>query len=523
VDDVVIVGAGPTGLTLACELSRRGRSCRLVESAPEPSETSKATVVSPRTLEVLDLIQVADGAVRRGHPIDAVCCYSGGVLLTRLRPDPGVATRFPFPLVLPQRETERLLLARLAQLGGHPERGRRVVSVRQHRDGVVATVEGSAGTEELHSRWLVGCDGAHSVVRHEAGIGFAGDRYPQTFVLAEVRADTELPADQGHFFLSPHGVVVFVALPGGTCRLTVDMPGPLTGDPGVEWLQRGLDRRGVSAVRVRTVDWVSPYRITNRVATAYRRGRVLIAGDAAHLHSPVGGQGMNTGIQDAVNLGWKLDLVAGGAAADALLDTYEAERLPVARAVVRGTDVVSRLGLVRAPGADRARVFAIRALARTGLVRRLAARATQLDVAYPRSAIVARPRAAGLVRPGRRAPDGALVAASGNCVRVHELFRHGGHTLLVFATEPDRTGPVLALASARGVSAQLLGRLPGAGAGALADLEGAVHRSYGVRGDALVLVRPDGHVAAAVPEAGVRAAHGALASLPRTPRAEAAG
>ena len=352
--DVVIVGAGPTGLTLAGLLAKEGVPFAVVDRLAEGANTSRAAVVHARTLEVLEELGVTDRMRAGGVVVPRFTLRDRDRVLVTLRFD-GLPTRYPYTLMIPQNETEALLLERLRELGGEVHRPYEVTDVTQDAGGVSATVT-SNGSRTIRGRYLVGADGMHSIVRDRAGVGFTGGTYEQSFALADVRMTWRIPGDEVMLFLSPSGLVVVAPLPGGRHRVVATMD-DAPEHPDIADVQRLLDARGpvAGAARVEEIGWSSRFRVHHRIVNRYRAGRILLAGDAAHVHSPAGGQGMNTGIQDAIALGHTLSAVVRGQAGESLLDQYDRVRRPVAERVVSFTDRMTRMATLRSPGARAAR------------------------------------------------------------------------------------------------------------------------------------------------------------------------
>ena len=369
--DVVIVGAGPVGLSLACVLASEGVPFVLVDRLAEGANTSRAAVVHARTLEVLEDVQVTDRMRAEGHVVPQFTLRDRDRVLVTLRFD-GLPTRYPYTLMIPQNVTEAILLARLRELGGDVHRPYDATDVRQDADGASVTAAAAAGSSQaIRARYVVGADGMHSTVRERAGIAFTGSSYEQSFVLADIRMTWQLSADEVMLFLSPDGLVVVAPLPGGRHRVVATMD-EAPEHPGIADVQRLLDTRGpkTGAARVDEIVWSSRFRVHHRVVDRYRAGRILLAGDAAHVHSPAGGQGMNTGIQDAVALGHALSAVVKGGADEGRLDEYERTRKPVAEKVVAFTDRMTRMATLRSPRARAVRNAGIRVIGRIPAVRR---------------------------------------------------------------------------------------------------------------------------------------------------------
>ena len=379
--EVAVVGAGPTGLTLGCVLRQAGVDVLVADRAAVGTKESRAAVVHARTLEALDDIDVTRRMVAEGGQVPVFTLRSGTRRLARID-FAGLPTRYPYTLMLPQSRTEAILAARLAELGGQPERPYTATGVTGDAAGAALTLAGPDGSAHtVRARYVVGADGLHSTVRQQAGIGFTGGRYDQAFVLADVKMDWPLPAAEVQLFLSPAGLVVVAPLPGGHHRIVAtmdDAPETVTGAD----VQALLDERGPGSVHVHDLAWGSRFRVHHQVADDYRRGRLLLAGDAAHVHSPAGGQGMNTGIQDAVDLGYTLAGVLRGGQPESSLDGYQRRRRPVAQQVVRLTDRATRMATLSNPVARTARNVLIELVGHVPAARRrIALQLAELTVA----------------------------------------------------------------------------------------------------------------------------------------------
>ncbi|SDT42963.1 FAD-dependent oxidoreductase [Jiangella sp. DSM 45060] len=369
--DVLVVGAGPTGLTLATVLAEHGHQVLIVDGRAAADTTSRAAVVHAHTLEALEPYGVSDRLTALGIHAPRFTIRDRDRVLVPV-PFDRLPTAYPYTLMISQAVTERVLLDRLTELGGQVLRPHRLTTLEQTGDGVVA---GFAGGAEVRAGYVVGADGMHSVVREQAGISFDGDAYAESFALADVRLTGGAPDDEVILYFSPAGMVVVAPLPGGVHRVVATVA-DAPEHPDAAFVQQLLDTRGPLAERaeVHEVVWGSRFRLHHRVAGAYRRGRILLAGDAAHVHSPAGGQGMNAGITDAVALGVLLHEVLDGAP-DEVLDAYESARRPVATEVVALADRLTRLATA-GPVARPARNVALRLLGtvpafRNRLARRL--------------------------------------------------------------------------------------------------------------------------------------------------------
>lgn len=338
--DVLIVGAGPVGLTAAIVLTQHGHEVTVVDRQAEGANTSRAAVVHPHTLELLEPYDVVDDLVARGVHTPTFTIRDRDDLLIAV-PFSDLPTRYPYTLMISQADTEAYLLNRLEQLGGKVLRPATVTGLRQGNDHAIATL---ADGQQIRARYLIGADGMHSTVREHAGIAFSGGTFGESFALADVRLSGGVPADEVILYFSPAGLVVVAPLPDGMYRIvaTVD---EAPQHPDIAFVQSLLDERGPAArpAVVEEVVWGSRFRVHHRIADAFRDNRILLAGDAAHVHSPAGGQGMNLGIEDAVVLGEHLSKVLDDRADERLLDDYAATRHQTARGVVTMTSRLTEL------------------------------------------------------------------------------------------------------------------------------------------------------------------------------------
>jgi 2-polyprenyl-6-methoxyphenol hydroxylase-like FAD-dependent oxidoreductase len=384
--DVLIVGAGPTGLTAAVRLAQLGIAYVVLDAAAAPTSTSKAALVHASSLELLSEVGVADDLVAAGRLIRRIVMLDRGRPLVRVDLTK-LPCEYPFALGVPQSTTEELLLRRLGGLGGSVRRRHRVDSVRVSGDGhtVTGTVEspGEPAPFEIRARYVIGADGSHSAVRSAIGLEFPGETYPSQFVLADI-ALTRPPgaADEATINLSRQGVTVIGQLPSGNHRViaTVAADTDVPATPDRAFVDAILRDRGVGVRSVADPQWSSRFRVHHRVADRFRVGGVFLAGDAAHVHSPAAGQGMNTGIADAFDLATRLAAVLAGQADESTLDTYERMRRAAALEVLRFTDRMTRMAMLSSPVARSARRVAAGTVGRFGPVqRRLAMWVTGLE------------------------------------------------------------------------------------------------------------------------------------------------
>ena len=494
---VLVVGAGPTGLVLAAELLSRGIRTRIIDKGDGVALQSRAIGIHARTLEVLDMMGLAETFIDIGQAVHHLRFYSQGRRLARLD-FARCGSRFGVLLDLPQDQTERLLRARIRELGGVIENGIELTGLTMRSDGVSATIHGQPrGAETITAGYVVGCDGAHSQVRHELGLTFHGRPYPQDWLLADVLLDWDRPEDSVHAFFRPDGLpLICFPMRGHRWRLTLPFAGDRGGQPpSLAEIQRLTDQRAPEPVILSDPTWLANFRCHRRSASAYRRGRVLLAGDAVHIHTPAGGQGLNTGVTDAHNLGWKLALVASGRAPDGLLDSYGAERRPVADEVLWLTDALVRYGTVSHPVKRAVRDIVVPVLGRApALQRRAARRLSQVYVAYPPdgSVLTSAGSGRGRPRPGQRMPD-LEVTVGGRDTTLYTVLRGGRHVLVVPATD---SAHLLA-------GSELLPYWRDLEIVITAPRQSVIQRRQGAA--PIILIRPDGHVAAVGSPGGLHA------------------
>ena len=414
--DVLVVGAGPTGLMMACQLARRGVRVAIVDRHGGPAEQTRAIAVHARTLEIYRWLGVADEAIALGRKGDAVNLWTLGRRMARLPfGDIGKGrSAFPYVLMLGQDDNERILGAKLRVLGVDIRWRTELTALAQHGDHVEATLRlPDGGTRALTASWLAGCDGAKSPVRELSGIGFPGAPYEQVFFVADTVGTGSMVTDELNVYLSEGGFHLFFPMRGrDRWRVIGILPRELAGrdDVAFDDVVPSIRRHAGDDLEFSECLWFSTYRIHHRCAERFRDRRAFLLGDAAHIHSPAGGQGMNTGLQDAFNLGWKLAAVVQGAP-DALLDSYADERIPVAHRLLHTTD---RAFMLAVSDTVLARIVRTRVVARAAaLALRFEAfrqfafgTVSQIGIAYPDSPLSrsAAPLPAGAPRPGDRFP-----------------------------------------------------------------------------------------------------------------------
>ncbi|MGW7055586.1 FAD-dependent monooxygenase [Streptomyces sp. NPDC054887] len=558
--DVLIAGAGPVGLSVAAELGRHAVRCRLVDRLPARLPYAKAVGIQPRTLETWDRMGLVRAVLEAAVPLRGQLIYVNGREQARI--DLTLPSEVPYGFAaLPQYETERLLEEYVCGLGTVIERGTELLSFAQDAGGVTARLGTATGAaEEVRARYLIGCDGAHSIVRKGLGLTFEGGAFAEEYMLADVEADLDLP--HGYALRSSHraddgttdDVLICVPLPGANrYRMSMRVPpelstraadgSPAQGGGGAHGLEPAAGRgpaHGLDGGRapelshiqavvdhlapvpgaVSRMRWSSVFRISHRIVDRYAEGRVFVAGDAAHIHPPTGAQGMNTGIQDACNLAWKLALVVRGEAGPALLASYDAERRPVGEEVV-GRTVRHATHGVAGDGDD---------------PRTMMLREAQLLVGYRGGPLTRGPHGPDSApQPGDRAPDCAGLTAplATYPLRLLDILRgRAGHVLLLYATDTADLAGAAAAAGAAGMPLGAGGRGTPTGLGhgtgphivavlareavrtvpdglpvpGYRDASGEFARLYGPDGSTGFVVRPDGQLGARFPLAATAAA-----------------
>jgi 2-polyprenyl-6-methoxyphenol hydroxylase-like FAD-dependent oxidoreductase len=425
--DVLIVGAGPVGLFLANECARRGLSFRIIEEHSSQSEHSKALAIFPRTLEIFDMAGVVPPFLEAANRVTSVAVMTHERTLGHMRFAPE-ETPYPFIAMVPQDVTEKLLVEHLRRKGWEVEYETKFVSAEQREDCVGVTLDHNGKSMNLSASFVVGCDGAHSAVRHQLKLPFEGAEYKGSFLLADIETNETFPADEMQLCPSELGPVAIFPMTATRRRVVATIENSEGDTPSLGLVRKVLARRAPSGIEARAMHWSSYFRIHHRLAARLREDRIFIAGDAAHIHSPFGGQGMNTGLHDVWNLAWKIDLFLHGYGNEQLLDSYGAERLPVIRNVIETTDL-----LTKAMGTPNKLAQALRDTV-IPMVSRLAPfqhafvqRLSELGIAYRGSPIVE--------GPGRRYFDDSLRGGEGICRRFLLVLGNEAEASIMKATK----------------------------------------------------------------------------------------
>lgn len=499
---VLIVGAGPTGLAMACALTHLQIPFRIVDKNPEPVSGSNATWLQPRTLQFFNMLGIVDRFVKKGHHCQALTLRVKGKPLGRI-PFDQTGSVYPYVLVLPQRETEKFLIAHLEERGGRVERPLSLTALSGTDSHVVVTLRSAGGAEECTSfSWVVACDGAMSTVRDICQIGFEGGELPGQFVVADTVMDSFLSPGEIHVFFDRETICAIFPMGSQRYRISANLhqshPRKIFTEKEVREI---VAERTDGNFNVESVSWISPFWAHSRQIDRMRIGRIFFAGDAAHIHSPAGGQGLNSGIQDVSNLAFKLALVMRGEASDTLLESYHAERYPVLQKTIAYAEYFTRV--VQTRTSIRKKWEELIAPAPKTLPALIGKRIAALDTHYSDSPVIVipgRPEEPSAPQPGDCAPEAILENGKSLYAELRE-FRH-----LVLLFEGKETNTVattlqqdLQKKFSHRVRVMRVREKPEeTGSSVIPDPDGRLHALYQVTGTGTYVIRPDGHIAACV-------------------------
>ncbi len=545
--DVLVVGAGPTGLTMASELARYGLTCRIVDKAPKATDKSKALAIHARTLECFQNMGLVGEVIARGIKLRGIVAYAEGKELLHVGLGE-IDSPYPYTISLAQSETEKVLSEHLKTFGVEVERNVEVIDVKQG-DGYATTTLKKADADKtnsefsIESKWVVACDGAHSTVRKILNVPFEGGQYDEIFALADVQCDFKDPPKEGVcLYATKQGIAAVFAMPGSHHRIIFSMPPGSNAfkdpqNPTLDEMQVLVDERLGEGSRISDPAWLTSFTLRHRKISQYKWNRVFFAGDAAHVHSPAGGQGMNTGIQDAYNLAWKLAFYEKHNGSDELLSSYHSERHAVAVALIRNTDIMTRVNVMRSPIGQELRNRLAPILAGQEVVQnKVRGFITELAINYRKSPIVAERRRTLISAvvgsasseepnlgdwfefgcgpsPGDRACDAHLTYAKAeekSDVQLFDLVKGTRHNILLLSgvhPDPDviRNLRTLAdllvehfseLADVKIVVAQseIPEQLNDYNGSVVLDADYNMHHKYGSGSESLYLLRPDGYI-----------------------------
>lgn len=508
---VLIVGAGPTGLMMACELERYDIPFRIIDQKSEPTQGSNATWIQARTLEIFDTCGLVDRFLKIGHKCEAINFYLSGKPLTKIPLDQ-IDSMYPFILMLPQSETERLLNKKLEESKIRVERALELINIKQTNDGVVSTIRLHDGdTETITSNWVIACDGANSTVREKAQIQFIGEDLPEQFMVADAKMSSFLPTNEIHVFcdkgtIFPEKGTLFSASPWGSkeyrlsANLSFETPRQIFTEQEVREV---VAERTYGHYIVESVSWISPFWIHGKIVNQMRTGSIFFAGDAGHIHSPAGGQGMNTGIQDAFNLAWKLALVIQRKANESLLNSYHEERYPIVKEIVTRTDFFTNMVLFDKSFISKFRKFSHKLSAQAKLSKKLGMQLTQLNIRYQDSSVIDYQvkQNAKFPQQGERAPDIII----NDTEKLSKYLSNTIHNILVFLgnspTQNDLTNikelekllnkDFSKLVKMFVVTNKILNGLNNI----ILDTTNNLHQRYNAKKASIYIIRPDNYIA----------------------------
>ena len=515
--DVLVVGAGPTGLMMGAELARYGLTCRVIDKSQVVKEQSKALAIQPRTLEILHFLGIGAEFLQKGQEVRAMNPISwkkpiGHIEFSSLN------SPFPFILSLPQYITEQILKGYLESLGPKVERGLELVGLKEDDSGVIAEIRTpSNGKVQTKAKWVVGCDGAHSFVRKYLDLPFTGKSFETVFSLADIQIDWKYPHDEVFAFFSPEGVLAAIPLPQKNhyrliflldrCQnkyqkvsvdnLQVDLP-----PPSLEEVEKMVWEHADPKAVLSNPQWLANFHVNSRLTCSYHVGKFFLAGDAAHIHSPIGGQGMNTGLQDAFNLAWKIALVHQRKASPHVLNSYQDERHAVARHLLKGTEVGTHIATLKKHWEISLRnLVASFALQIPFVKNKLIHALTQVSITYPTSRIInEKGRFKGGVKAGSRVPDHRLKDGDKNIQLYDLLIKLNSFFVILFLGKDHPFKNIEQLSSklqalSIPVKTIAISMTPTQNrSGFLFDAGGEMHRVFAAQEGACYVVRPDTYI-----------------------------
>ena len=518
---ILIVGAGTTGLAMACELARHGTPVRIIDKQSGINPHCRACSVHVRTLEIFQDLGIVDEILAQGHKIIGMSQYANGERFMHSSADE-VESPYPYSINIEQCKTESALERLLRTYHIEVERETELMEIVGRPDAVVATIRRGNSSEEVETPWLIGCDGAHSRVRHLNHIHFPGKEDLHQYCLADVVIEGALARDEIHSFMTDRGLLFFFPLPNARWVIAADLPAQhdaVKEQPSLNDVRAIASERGPAGVRISDPRWLAYFRINYRAARHYRHERIFLAGDAVHIHSPMGGQGMNTGIQDAYNLAWKLALVHRGRAPEVLLDSYEKERRPVAEDVLATAKMLTdRFEAFTNLSPEQRQQMYLNMVVPPEVAKRMARHLEQLDLNYTKSPIChqhtgshfGKTRFTSGPRPGEEAPDAKPLLHDNRKTTLFELIRGPRHTLLLFPGADHEAKSWHRLEElAQSVESSLsdviniyfvaieAGSVPSNPkfhGRVILDPERSLHYRYGAETECVYLIRPDGYV-----------------------------